>query len=150
MSVLSEIRFGFLPGTRVAGMGEPWRDKIDETIACLKQQGIGAVVTLTEDNPYNENFTHAGLQHLFSPINDTEPPSRATMDDIIVFMEKALADGLGVAVYCCEGRGRTGTVLCAWLGKKLGLDGKSAIEKIYSLRFHTVLTYSQQNFILDY
>jgi len=72
------------------------------------------------------------------------------MDRIIAFMDGALDDGLAVAVHCCEGRGRTGTILGVWLGVKLGLSGEDAIENIYKMRFHTVITVEQRKFMIAY
>ena len=57
---------------------------------------------------------------------------------------------MGVAVHCLEGRGRTGTVLCAWLALKESLGPGEAIDKIHDIREHTVLTGSQRNFLYHY
>lgn len=150
MATLDEIRFAYLPGFSVAGMAEPWRDKIDDTIKLLRKEGIGAVVTLTEDNHYGGKFSSAGIRHLYEPINDCEPPEPEAMDRIVAFIDRALDDDLAVAVHCCEGRGRTGTILGTWLGLKLSLTGEEAIENIYKIRFHTVITVPQRKFMIDY
>jgi atypical dual specificity phosphatase len=131
-------------------MAEPWRDKIDETFAFLRKEGIGAIITLTEDNPYGERFIAAGFRRLHEPIEDNQPPSTEAMDRIIAFIDSSLADNIAVAVHCWEGRGRTGTILGTWLGHKLGLNGEEAIENIYKLRFQTIITWPQRKFMIKY
>lgn len=149
MSVLDEIRFEFLPGCKVAGMAEPYVSKLPETLDALKKNGVCAVISLTENNFFGVYFLEAGFHHLHAPIDDCEPPTRETMDSILDFIDKMTANG-GVVVHCCEGRGRTGTVLGVWLALQKGLDGKEAVEEIYKVRTHTVLTSRQRAFIEKY
>lgn len=148
--LLEEIRFEFLTGYKVAGMAEPYVSKIPQTLEALKKNGIGAVISLTENNFFGVYFIEAGFQHLHAPIDDCEPPTWEAMDTILDFIDKNTAKGIGVVVHCCEGRGRTGTVLGIWLALQKGVDGKQAIEQIYNARVHTVLTYSQRDFIERY
>ena len=145
--ILKEIRFGFLEGYSVAGMGEPWSSKLEQTQLLLKQRGIGAILTLMEDDLYGKNHIAAGFIHLHEPIDDCEPPDFAGMDRAINFINTCLDSGVGVAVHCFEGRGRTGTVLGAWLGLKEGLSPEETIRRIKELRVHTLLTPSQREFL---
>ena len=46
---------------RVAGMGEPWSMHLHRTHQLLCQQGIGAILTLTEDDLYGERNRQAGF-----------------------------------------------------------------------------------------
>lgn len=148
--ILKEIRFGFLHPYLVAGMAEPPYREMEHTHALLVGQGIGAILTLTEDDLYGERHRNAGFLHHHEPIDDCEPPTEEGMDRALAFIDDCLNYGVGVAVHCLEGRGRTGTVLCGWLGLKESLDPASAIRRIYDLRFHTVLTPSQQDFLHRY
>lgn len=148
--LLQEIRFGFLYTYRVAGMSEPWPMKMDPTLALLKEQGIGAILTLTEDNLYGERYKAAGFVNAHEPIEDCEPPTREGMDRAIGFINTCLAEGCGVAVHCLEGRGRTGTVLGAWLGLQESLTPEDSIRRIHDLREHTILTPTQRSFLERY
>jgi atypical dual specificity phosphatase len=148
--ILKEIRFGFLGSYPVAGMGEPWVAKIEKTHGLLKEMGIGGILTLTEDDLYGPLHQKAGFLQHHEPIDDTLPPSMEGMDRALSFMNQCLNQALGVAVHCLEGRGRTGTVLGAWLGIRESLDPENAVKRIYELRQHTLLTPAQKQFLHEY
>jgi atypical dual specificity phosphatase len=148
--ILDEIRFGYLHTYPVAGMGEPWSTKMGPTLALLKEQGIGAILTLTEDDLYGEQYRAAGFLNHHEPIEDCEPPSVEGMDRAIGFIDSCLEEGHAVAVHCAEGRGRTGTVLAAWLGRKESLSPQDAIRRLYDLREQTVITPPQRSFLDQY
>ncbi len=148
--ILQEIRFSYLHAYRVAGMSEPWSTKMEPTLELLKEQGIDAILTLTEDNLYGKEYTAAGFLSYHEPIEDCEPPSIEGMDRAIGFINKCLEEGHGVAVHCLEGRGRTGTVLGAWLGLKESLSPQAAIRRVYDLREHTIVTPTQRSFLHQY
>ncbi len=148
--VLKEIRFGYLDPYRVAGMSEPWSLKMETTLCLLKEEGIGAILTLTEDNLYGTEYRAAGFVNHHEPIEDCEPPSMEGMDRAIGFINNCLEEGYGVAVHCLEGRGRTGTVLGAWLGLEESLGPQDAIKRVYELREHTIITPTQRSFLHQY
>ncbi len=148
--ILDEIRFGYLHTYKVAGMAEPWSMKIEQTLHALKSQDIGGILTLTEDNLYGKDYLAAGLLNHHEPIDDCEPPSVEGMNRAIAFIDNCLEDGHGVAVHCLEGRGRTGTVLGAWLGLKESLSPQDAIKRVYGLREHTTITPTQHSFLYEY
>lgn len=148
--ILTELRFGFLSSYPVAGMGEPWASKIEKTQTLLKHQGIGGILTLTEDDLYGDMHKKAGFLHHHEPIDDTEPPSVEGMDRAIFFINECIGKGVGVVAHCFEGRGRTGTVLAAWLGLHENLGPENAIKRVNILRHHTVLTPSQREFLHHY
>jgi len=149
--ILCEIRFGFIHPYKLAGMAEPWAAKVDETLEALKGKGIGAILTLTEDNPYGKRYRNAGLLHHHEPVNDCEPPpSIESMERAVTFIDDSLSRDCAVAVHCLEGRGRTGMVLAAWVGLKEELDSEAAVDRMYKARFHTIITPSQRNFLDKY
>ena len=148
--ILDEIRFAYLHTYRVAGMSEPWSMKIEPTLRLLKDQGIGAILTLTEDNLYGRDYTAAGFLNHHEPIEDCEPPLAEGMDRALGFINDCLEEGHGVVVHCLEGRGRTGTVLGAWLGLKESLGPVDAIRRVYDLRERTIITPTQRSFLYEY
>lgn len=147
---MTELRFGFLGDYPVAGMGEPWASKLEETHMLLKAAGVGAVLCLTEDDLYGKAHTAAGFRFLHIAVEDTLPPTVDDMNRAVGFINACLDDGLGVAVHCFEGRGRTGTVLAAWLGTQESLTAQDAISRTRRLRPHTVLTPPQKQFLAAY
>ena len=148
--ILDEIRFSFLHPYKVAGMAEPWLEKIGPTLELLRDRNIGAILTLTEDDLYGSRYMDAGFLHHHEPINDCEAPSFKGMDGAVSFIDSTLAKGFGVAVHCLEGRGRTGTVLCAWLAIKESLEADEAIKRIHEMREYTVITDAQREFLNRY
>jgi len=147
MSLIDELRFGFVGPYRVAGMGEPWLGKMDTTHRFLRGQGVGAILTLTEDDLYGARHRAAGFRHLHEPVEDTEPPDRGGLGRALRFIDGCLEQGTGVVVHCMEGRGRTGTVLCAWLAARERLEAKEAVRRIHALRPCTVLSPTQRAFL---
>lgn len=148
--LLRKIHFGFLPPYRVAGMGEPWLETMPRAHADLKAQGIGAILALTEDNLYGGHHLQAGFRLHHEPMDDGEAPAVVALERAVAFIDLALEKGEGVAVHCLEGRGRTGTVLGAWLAARENLTGEEAIMRLRSLRPFTALSLNQKAFLLDY
>ena len=148
--ILEEIRFGFLHPYKVAGMAEPWYTKMAETHRLLVSRGIGAILTLTEDSLYGDLHRAAGFIHQHEPVNDTEPPTSKGMDRAIAFIDGCIEKDVGVAIHCQEGRGRTGTVLCGWIGLRESLPPKKAIKRTLESRRETILTPCQRSFLHEY
>ncbi len=148
--ILKELRFGFLGSYAVAGMGEPWVSKMERTHGLLREMRIGGILTLTEDDLYGTLHQKAGFLHHHEPIDDTLAPSIEGMDRAVSFMDHCLNQAFGVAVHCLEGRGRTGTILGAWLGIRESLNPENAVRRIYELRPHTLLTPAQKKFLYEY
>jgi protein-tyrosine phosphatase len=107
----------------IVGMAYPARIRWAE----LAAEGIGHVVCLVDDTPrYDPNplrLTAVRLQDLYtSPEGPAEPEREAALvaaaaADVVA----SVREGVGVAVHCRGGRGRTGTVIGAAL-VGLGLD----------------------------
>lgn len=131
---------------RVAGLAMPY--SVDDLI-WLRQAGIELIVTLTT-NPLPKKFVNdAGLMSLHVPIEDFEAPSIAQFDSAIQAMSKAVKSGMGVAVHCMAGRGRTGTILAGYL-TTTGLSAEEAIQTIRKLRPGSIETSTQENAVVDF
>ena len=148
--VLQQIHFSMLLPYSVAGMGEPWIEKMAATHADLRRNGIGAILTLTEDNLYGQHHIEAGFLLHHEPMDDGEAPAIVALERSMEFIDSAQCSGHGVAVHCLEGRGRTGAVLACWLARKENLRAESAIKRLRYLRPYTALSASQKKFLLDY
>lgn len=122
-----------LPG-QLAGMARPGLYRsLEEDLADLARQGVGLVVTLTED-PLPERALEAqGLRGLHLPVPDFAPPGQRQLDTYLARARRALEAGQAVGVHCAAGVGRTGTVLAVHL-VSTGQDPQAAIHRIRALR----------------
>ncbi len=117
----------------LAGMSYPGR----ADWSLLASEGIGHVVCLTHDVvPYDttpSTVTAFKLQDLVSG-NAPAAPERerelviAAADDVVDHIQR----GVGVAVHCMGGRGRTGTVIGVAL-VQLGHDPQAVIDYLHRL-----------------
>ena len=117
----------------LAGMAYPGR----ADWPLLASEGIGHVVCLTHDvAPYDPapcTVTAMKLQDLVSGDPPTAPDREhglvvAAAADVVAHIER----GIGVAVHCMGGRGRTGTVIGVVM-VRLGHDPESVIEYLHRL-----------------
>ena len=119
--------------TALAGMSYPGR----ADWSLLATEGIGHVVCLTHDvAPYDTapcTVTAVKLQDLVSGNAPDEPERErdlaiAAAADVVDHIN----DGIGVAVHCMGGRGRTGTVIGVAL-VQLGHDPEAVVEHLHQL-----------------
>jgi atypical dual specificity phosphatase len=113
-----------------------------EDLNWLRQQGIQVLISLTEDPPRRDWVNDAGMLVFHEPLEDMEPPTQEQLDRCVSAVRKALKGGLGVAVHCGAGLGRTGVVLAAYL-VTTGMSASSAITKVRRLRPHSIETDEQ-------
>jgi atypical dual specificity phosphatase len=78
-------------------------------------------------------------------VKDYGAPSLEQLYNTIDFMEKQIYKGKRVLVHCAAGKGRTGTILAAYLLKEGSLTAAQAINKIRKLRPGSVQTKTQEN-----
>ena len=127
-------------GTNGQGMGTTFRrneemlpekvDGLDDDLAWLKQQGVGAVLSLTESPLAAEALARQGMEALHLPVPDLAPPTLEQLMGALEFIDEQHALGRGVVVHCLMGQGRTGTVLAAYLIR----SGASPEEALRTLR----------------
>src|SRR5262245_12290903 len=89
-----------------------------EDLAWLRKQGIDVLVSLTEDPPRRDWVDDAGLLLFHVPMIDMEAPTQDDLDRCVSAIVKAQERGMGVAVHCGAGLGRTGVVLACYFVTK--------------------------------
>lgn len=120
----------------LAGCGRPGRfgtrdapASLDDDLAWLRAQGIGAVLSLTETPLTAGTLDRHGLIELHLPVDDLRAPTPWQLDAALDFIDGQRARGRSVAVHCLMGQGRTGTVLAAYLIRG-GLGAEEALREL--------------------
>jgi atypical dual specificity phosphatase len=91
------------------------RQALDEDLAWLRTEGVGAVLSLTETPLPAGALERHGLAGLHLPVDDLTPPTPLQLEHALGFIDEQMARGHAIAVHCLMGQGRTGTVLGAYL-----------------------------------
>jgi atypical dual specificity phosphatase len=120
-----------------------------EQLAWLRSEGVDILVTLTEEPLPRTWVDSAGLLGVHIPIQDMDVPSSEQIDQFIATIDKAKASGMGVAIHCLAGRGRTGTLLAAYFVHQ-GLSAREAIRKVRDLRPGSIEVSEQEDAIRDF
>jgi atypical dual specificity phosphatase len=83
-------------------------------------------------------------------VEDYHSPSIEEIESTVKFIENEIEGKRAVLVHCAAGKGRTGTILGAYLLKKENLSAKEAITRIRNLRPGSIQTDSQENSLFEY
>jgi atypical dual specificity phosphatase len=89
-------------------------DAVEQALAWLRRQGIGAVLSLTETPLPAEVVARQKLTMLHMPVPDLQAPTPDQFLHALAFIDRQRAQGRAVVVHCLVGQGRTGTVLAAY------------------------------------
>ncbi|HEX5441353.1 MAG TPA: dual specificity protein phosphatase family protein [Ktedonobacterales bacterium] len=102
---------------------------LDADLAWLREQGIGAVLSLTETPLEPAALERYELESLHVPIDDMTAPSPAQFDSALRFIDWQRVRGKRVVVHCKMGQGRTGVILAAYL-VRLGVTPAQALARV--------------------
>jgi len=144
--MLRNFRF-FIPG-RLAGMGHPgYRRELTETLDELRRQGVTALVSLDEEGVPDDIIAEQGFAYRHYPCDDFCAPTVEQADDFCRFVDEQNAQGKAVAVHCWAGRGRTGTMIAAYLIHQ----GESAARALHDVRrYGGIETPGQEAFLYEF
>jgi len=120
-----------------------------EDLTWLRKQGIELLISLTEERPRRDWVNDAGLLVMHVPVEDMEAPTQEQLDRCISAIERANSHGMGVAVHCGAGLGRTGVILAAYFVAK-GLSAQNAIGKVRRMRPGSIETDEQADAVVEF
>jgi atypical dual specificity phosphatase len=115
--------------------------------------GIKTIVTLREvplPQKWLTNNIGTRIDYLHLEVEDYGVPSIQDMDNTIDYIRLHIQEKKPVMVHCAAGRGRTGTILAAYLLKENGLTADQAIKKIRKLRPGSIQSNIQEKAISMY
>jgi atypical dual specificity phosphatase len=133
--------FGWVIEDKLAGCGLP---VTDDEFEWLVQRGIKSIVTVREVPLPPDWFEDRDVSYLHLRVEDFGAPSIEELEASVNFIEQQLQDERPVMVHCAAGKGRTGTVLAAFLVKNENLSAEQAIEKLRTIRPGSVQSVVQE------
>ena len=140
------VGFSWVDRPHLAGLARP--DGPDD-LAWLRRNGIDVLVSLTEAPPDRRGVNDAGLMTVHIPIPDMTAPTVRQFELCVETIARAKRSGMGVAVHCAAGKGRTGTMLAGYF-VAAGMTADRAIEHVRDLRPGSIETPEQEDAVRLY
>lgn len=143
------LNFGWMIEGELAGSGRPCTK---EELVWLKEQGIEAIVSLTETSlrkdkillPWLDEFEY---RHI--PIVDHAAPEQSQIDECVEFIKMMRGQKKPILVHCAGGYGRTGTMLACYL-VSIGHQPRVAVDEVRRKRSNSIEGSGQEESVFQY
>lgn len=128
-------------------LGGCLRPDSDAALVALQSAGTRLLISLTAEwHPDTASLKGLGISSLHVPIKDFAAPTVAQADAVCAAIHTALSQNQPTVLHCAAGKGRTGTLLTAYLIFQ-GLPAEAAIKKARSLNPDWIETPGQIAFL---
>jgi|tagenome__1003787_1003787.scaffolds.fasta_scaffold20768617_2 atypical dual specificity phosphatase len=151
--------FNWIIERKLAGSGVPMSKK--EARWLISTQGIRTIVTIKEkplsqewlnyNNGANTDDSDTKIDYLHISVQDYGAPSLKELDYVVNYISQQIDRTSPVMVHCSGGKGRTGTILAAYLIKKEnGMTADKAISRLSRIRGESIQSKDQEKILFDY
>lgn len=145
--------FSWVIDNKLAGSGTPMTA---EQYEWLIKNNIRSIVTvrefpLPEKWLINNGRLEVDKDYKFEYVKDYGVPALKVLDEIVDYINKKINDEKkSLVVHCAAGKGRTGTILAAYLMKLEHLSSHDAIKKIRIIRPGSIQSKIQEETLHKY
>lgn len=139
--------FSWVIQDEIAGMARPI--SIVSDLEFLKDNGIEAIVSLTELPLHKTLIEEFGFEYKHIPVVDLTSPTQEQIDEFVTFVNNLISSKKKIVVHCDAGIGRTGTMLACYLVNK-GCSARKAIAEVRKRRPGSIETMEQEDTIIKY
>ena len=101
----------------------------DAEVKAICDLGVSSFISLLSGSDVNQLYETLGVDYLWLPTTDGEPPSLDSIEKAYEFFASNKEKG-AIAIHCRGGRGRTGTLIAALLIKS-GMKKQEALDILY-------------------
>ena len=123
--------FSWVKRGRLAASGLP---SSRAQITWLARQGVNSILTLTESPLPREWFNGTNIRVKHLPLKDHGALTVHGLNEAVTYIDDEVKAGRTLHLHCLAGKGRTGSVLAAYLMKTEGMTAKRAIELVRGRR----------------
>lgn len=139
--------FSWVIQNEIAGMARPV--SVVSDLEFLKDNGIEAIVSLTELPLHKTLIEEFGFEYKHIPVADLTSPTQEQIEEFVTFVNNLISSKKKIVVHCDAGIGRTGTMLACYLVNK-GRSAKNAITEVRKKRPGSIETMEQEDTITRY
>ncbi|MDQ1272246.1 MAG: hypothetical protein QG591_876 [Planctomycetota bacterium] len=139
--------FSWVIQDEIAGMARPV--SVVSDLEFLKDNGIEAIVSLTELPLHKTLIEEFGFEYKHIPVADLTSPTQEQIEEFVTFVNNLISSKKKIVVHCDAGIGRTGTMLACYLVNK-GRSAKNAITEVRKKRPGSIETMEQEETIEKY